>query len=61
MAITGTIQTLGVDTEDQLSVVRLVRSLAITDKQKRDMLTQYLRETKQSLDWRIKKEATFMK
>ena len=49
MTILKSLRSLGIDTDDQISVVRTIRSLALTDTQKNTMLETYLAETDKSL------------
>lgn len=60
MPVVATLKALGVDTDNQISVVRTIRSLAINDSQKQQMLEQYLKERNVPLTTEARKEATFL-
>lgn len=59
MAVTKKFKALGVDVHDQVSVVRIINGLSITDVQKTAMLRQYLNEMKLTLSTEAWHEATF--
>ena len=59
MAVLKSLKSLGIDTDDQISVVRTIRSLALTDSQKEDMLVQYLTELGVALTPEARNEVTF--
>jgi len=59
MSVISKFKSLGIDVNDQVSVARLVNSLAISDTQKTAMLRQYLSEIKSTLNPEAKKAARF--
>lgn len=60
MAVLKSLRSLGIDVDDQLSVVRTIRSLALTDLQKTNMLIQYLDEAGKTLSAEANTEAIFL-
>lgn len=44
------LKSLGIDVHDQVSVIRIINSLAITDAKKAQMLHQYLDESQEKLN-----------
>ncbi len=59
MSIGNKLKSLGVDVHEQISVVRMINALSITDTQKTLMLRQYLTELRLTLDPDAKKAAGF--
>ncbi len=60
MAIVENLKILGIDIADQIAVIRMIRSLSLSDIQKNNMLTEYLSETHKTLSEEGKKEAIFL-
>jgi len=50
MSVLGKFTSLGIDVHDQVSVVRAINGLALTNTQKTLMLRQYLGELQKPLD-----------
>lgn len=57
--IINKLKSLGIDINDQVSVIRTINSLVITDAQKTQMLRQYLSELQQTINEKAEQAAGF--
>ncbi len=59
MAVIDKLKLLGIDVHDQVSVIRVINGLAISDTQKTEMARQYLDEMDYTLSLEARRAASF--
>lgn len=61
MSVLSNLKEMGVNVEDPHAVVRVLLTLNLSDKQRSDVLHDYLTESKNKLTIALRKQASFLR